>query len=237
MKHPELIRLIIAYTLVGAFVFTAVVTCLSLVGLVKFSDPDQQKKLFYVLIVEVVTGSVGLFFNFLSFNPEKVGNNIVARVVDDVALPLAQATTAARAEGVIFQPDLPAADEQAASSGSSAPAAPESPAEAISTKHFQERSRRDYAPSAKTKVLIRAEKSRDIRMLRLLLDNTSLDFNKSEHHVSVAHDLPHVLSWMAFGDPGARYSISVVHNENVLFTQTVTIEQQKASVGARSFQV
>ena len=46
VDHQELIRLTIAYTLAGAFVFTVVITCLSLVGWIRFADKKQQQKLF-----------------------------------------------------------------------------------------------------------------------------------------------------------------------------------------------
>src|SRR6266403_1628301 len=45
VDHQELIRLTIAYTLAGAFVFTVVITCLSLVGWIRFADKKQQQKL------------------------------------------------------------------------------------------------------------------------------------------------------------------------------------------------
>ena len=66
--HQDLISLIIAYTLTGAFVFTVIITCGSLVGWVKFADPKQQKKLFGALIVEVVVICVGSFAGFVNFS-------------------------------------------------------------------------------------------------------------------------------------------------------------------------
>ena len=71
-SHASIIQLAIAYTLLGAFVFTVIITCLSLVGLVKFSDRTQQQKLFYTLIVEVVVISTAFFSGFLEFNPTKI---------------------------------------------------------------------------------------------------------------------------------------------------------------------
>ena len=52
----EMMKLVIGWTIVGGFVFTVLVTCLSLVGWIRFADRKQQQKLFYVLIVEVVVG-------------------------------------------------------------------------------------------------------------------------------------------------------------------------------------
>jgi len=72
----DLIKLVIAWTLVGAFIFTVVVTCLSLVGLVRFQEGAQQKKLFWVLIVELVVGCVGAFLDGLRFNPVRVQGEV-----------------------------------------------------------------------------------------------------------------------------------------------------------------
>ena len=74
----EIIQLIIAYTLVVVFVFTAIITCLSLIGVVKFSKGSQQKILFSILIVELVAVSVGYFGNILAFSPSEVRGKIVA---------------------------------------------------------------------------------------------------------------------------------------------------------------
>ena len=82
MDHNELIRLIVAYTLAGAFVFTVIVTCLSLVGIVKFADAKQQKTLFRTLIVEVVVICVGWFADLLEFNPAAPKDRIVEQVAE-----------------------------------------------------------------------------------------------------------------------------------------------------------
>jgi hypothetical protein len=66
----EFIPFIIACTLAGAFVFTVIITCLSLVGWVKFADSSQQKKMFYILIVQLVSGCVAFFFGYLNPNPK-----------------------------------------------------------------------------------------------------------------------------------------------------------------------
>ena len=76
MEHQEIIKLVIAYTLAGAVVFTVIMTCLSLVGWIKFANPKQQNKLFYVLIVELVVISVTFFGNILRFDPMLVQNTI-----------------------------------------------------------------------------------------------------------------------------------------------------------------
>lgn len=75
--HIELIQLITAYTLVGAFVFTVVVTCLSLLGWVKFADASQQKKLFGTLVVQLVVVGVGFFSDFLKFDATRVQESVI----------------------------------------------------------------------------------------------------------------------------------------------------------------
>jgi hypothetical protein len=77
IRHQEIIQLTIAYTLAGAFVFTVVITCLSLVGWIRFADKKQQRKLFGCLIVEVVAVGVGFFSGFLKFDPAQVAQNLV----------------------------------------------------------------------------------------------------------------------------------------------------------------
>jgi hypothetical protein len=74
--HSHLIQLIVGYTLAGALVFTVVVTCLSLVGWIKFADAGQQNKLFAVLIVELVAVGVGFFAGLLKFDPTQVERKI-----------------------------------------------------------------------------------------------------------------------------------------------------------------
>ena len=76
MNHQAIIQLIIAYTLVGAFLFTVVITCLSLVGWIKLANSAQQQKLFSVLVVELVVGCLAFFFNFLTLNPTLAVKNI-----------------------------------------------------------------------------------------------------------------------------------------------------------------
>ena len=72
-----LIQLIVAYTLVAVFVFTAIITSLSMIGVVKFAKTTQQKTLFRVMIVELVVVAVGFFGNILTFSPNEVKKNIV----------------------------------------------------------------------------------------------------------------------------------------------------------------
>jgi hypothetical protein len=74
--HAQLIQLIVAYTLTGALVFTVVITCMSLVGWIQFADQAQQNKLFLVLIVELVSVSVGFFAGLLKFDAKSVEQKI-----------------------------------------------------------------------------------------------------------------------------------------------------------------
>lgn len=80
MLHQSIIQLTVAYTLVGAFIFTVIITCLSLVGLVKFAEKKQQQRLFQTLILELVVITVTFFGGYLQFNPGKVEKEIRADV-------------------------------------------------------------------------------------------------------------------------------------------------------------
>ncbi|GAB2559603.1 hypothetical protein [Spirosoma aerophilum] len=54
MNPQEILILILASALVVAFVFVLIITCLSLIGKARFINPNQQSKLFTVLIVQLV---------------------------------------------------------------------------------------------------------------------------------------------------------------------------------------
>ena len=71
--HQGAIQLAVAYTLLGAFIFTVVAVCLSLVGLVRFQSKKQQSILFSLLIVEIVGVGVVYFYDLLS--TAKVGES------------------------------------------------------------------------------------------------------------------------------------------------------------------
>lgn len=88
--HAAILRLIIGYTLVGAFVFTVIITCLSLVGLVEFANPKQQQALFGALILELVVIVVANFSDWIVLQPE--------RAVAAVTAPLEEARAEALAE-------------------------------------------------------------------------------------------------------------------------------------------
>lgn len=82
--HVEFMKLIIGYTLVGAFIFTVAATCLSLVGWIKFANAGQQSKLFGVLIVELVTIGLGVFTNMLNLSPRETAAKVQAPLVQQV---------------------------------------------------------------------------------------------------------------------------------------------------------
>lgn len=80
--HIEIVQLIVAYTLTGAFVFTVIATCLSLVGWIEFKFAEQQKKLFSVLIVELVVVCVGFFAGFLKFDASSVQEAVISDYIN-----------------------------------------------------------------------------------------------------------------------------------------------------------
>ncbi|HPA19479.1 MAG TPA: hypothetical protein PLU30_17160 [Verrucomicrobiae bacterium] len=90
--HVAIIKLIIAYTLVGAFVCTAIITVLSLPGWIRVADKSQQKKLFAVLIVEGAVGCVGVFFNFLNLDPKTAQKAVEEPLHQEIASLSVQAT-------------------------------------------------------------------------------------------------------------------------------------------------
>lgn len=68
----ELMQLAIGWTIVGGFVVTMALTCLSLVGWVKFADKRQQNKLFSALIVQVVVGAGSWAGGGAKFDPAPI---------------------------------------------------------------------------------------------------------------------------------------------------------------------
>jgi len=68
--------LVIGWTIVGAFLFTTVITCLSLIGWVKFADAKQQRKLFSALIIEVVVAAGGKAVGGVQLDPSPVEASI-----------------------------------------------------------------------------------------------------------------------------------------------------------------
>ncbi len=79
MDQIEIIQLIVGYAFAAVLVFTAIITAASLVGWISFADEDQQKKLFNLLIVELVIIGVGLFANLLRLDPNKTVDEVIAK--------------------------------------------------------------------------------------------------------------------------------------------------------------
>jgi hypothetical protein len=77
MVQQSLIQLVVAWTLVGGFVLTVLLTLASMIGLVKFSDSKQQQKMFYILIVQIVVISVSYFGKLLNYSPAVAADDAV----------------------------------------------------------------------------------------------------------------------------------------------------------------
>ena len=69
--HIEIMKLAIGYTCVGVFIATSIAVILDLFNQIDLDD-DIKKNLQVVLLIEVVTISVGVFSGFLSVNPKPV---------------------------------------------------------------------------------------------------------------------------------------------------------------------
>ena len=70
--HAAIIKLIIAYTLVGAFLVTVIITIFSHLGWIRFADSKQQRKLYIANISLLVIGCLGVFLNFFNVSPKYV---------------------------------------------------------------------------------------------------------------------------------------------------------------------
>ena len=88
-----MMKLVVGWALVGAFVFTLAVTCMSLVGWIRFADKAQQRRLFQVLIVELVAGVAANAFGGIRLDTGPVkrslrdqGANVALMEVFDAAV-------------------------------------------------------------------------------------------------------------------------------------------------------
>ena len=72
----EMMALVIGWTLVGGFVFTVVLTLLSLPGWIRFADKKQQQKLFAAIVLELLVGGVGWGVDGLKFDASDVGEGV-----------------------------------------------------------------------------------------------------------------------------------------------------------------
>ncbi|MBX3444306.1 MAG: hypothetical protein KF774_18025 [Planctomyces sp.] len=79
MQHAEIVGLVVAYTLTGAFVFTVVVTCIALLIPSVIPSRNVRRALMGTLILEVAAGGVGYYLDFLKFNPKQVAQDIGGR--------------------------------------------------------------------------------------------------------------------------------------------------------------
>jgi len=68
----ESMKLVIGWTIVVAFVFTTGITCMSLVGWVRFAHKKQQYGLYSALILEVVVGGAGGATKSVRLDPKEV---------------------------------------------------------------------------------------------------------------------------------------------------------------------
>jgi hypothetical protein len=71
----EMMKAVIGWTCVGVFVATAIITLLALVGLIRLASPVYQKRLFGLLIAEIVIVCVGWFAGALKA-PATVADNL-----------------------------------------------------------------------------------------------------------------------------------------------------------------
>lgn len=216
MNHPEIIRLVIAYTLVGAFVFTAIITCLSLIGLVKFANSQQQNKLFYVMIVELVVGSVGFFFNFISFSPSTVSAKIESRAAQQADLSLTRQTA------------------QAFTHLANASAKPQESKNSVVTSTQQ--SAVTDAPLRSTLPFLHVSTQEPHGgSLRILVDGEDVGIKTSGGSNVFLDNGTHVLNWLAMGPPAQPYSIDVTTPDAKSFQIRGKTGSNGKDAGARVF--
>lgn len=94
---PDTIRLVIAWTCVGVFVATALITILALVGVIRLPDPKYLNRLFTVIIVAIVGTCASFFKEFISNGPSpaviqsitNAASPVVTKPVTNVAVPVA----------------------------------------------------------------------------------------------------------------------------------------------------
>lgn len=83
-QHREIIQLTVAYTLTGALIFTVIITCLATAGWIRLADKRQQKKLFNILLVELVVGCVAFFVGFIRIDARGVEKAVADRSKTDL---------------------------------------------------------------------------------------------------------------------------------------------------------
>lgn len=86
---PEIMKLVIAWTCVGVFVATAVITLLALVGVLKLAEKKYLDRLFKVLVAEIAVVCVAFFANWLR-PPVQVQQTIETRTAERVGAETAR---------------------------------------------------------------------------------------------------------------------------------------------------
>lgn len=104
----------------GAFIFTLIITCISLIRPDAIPNKSQQRKLFTTLIVELVVICLGSFSNFLTFAPREVQEDIATKAAENA---LAQRRS-----------PTPTAHSATISSASATPSPVETPAPSAGTR-------------------------------------------------------------------------------------------------------
>jgi len=105
-NYGMIIKLVVFYSLTGAFVFTLIVTCLSMIGVIKTLDKTLKKTLYKVLIVEVCVAAVGAYANLLNINPLKVSEEIRQDERTEIVKTLVQNTLESSGDSVLLDPQL-----------------------------------------------------------------------------------------------------------------------------------
>ncbi len=86
----DTIRLVIAWTCVGVFVATAIITVLALVGVIRLPDPKYLNRLFTIIIVAVVGTCASFFKDFISSGAGPVVTQSATNKPGLVVPPVAQ---------------------------------------------------------------------------------------------------------------------------------------------------
>ena len=74
----DTMKLVAGWTIVVAFIFTTIVTCMSLVGWIKFTYKRQQHGLYGALILELVIGTVSSVTGSTTLDAQQVANDLRA---------------------------------------------------------------------------------------------------------------------------------------------------------------
>jgi hypothetical protein len=89
---PEIMKLVIAWTCVGVFIATAIITLLALVGIIRLAEKKYLSRLFTLLVSEIVVVSVSFFASWLQA-PDKVQAEIETQTSERVSVETVKAVT------------------------------------------------------------------------------------------------------------------------------------------------